>query len=140
MIKCLLYPWRSLIFSIPVLRLSYCFCFSHVHFILRIFTEVCVFSYFCSNPSFLSADMSNPLNHSGSLTARPRHLATLFISIPVFIVCHILDGLFHSFSITLLFCPSAKFFRPPLRKCVVYRLPTVCLYGPLAASQPNLRI
>lgn len=36
------------------------------------------------------------------------------------------------------FRPSATLFRPPLRKCVVYRLPSVCLYGPLAASKLNL--
>ncbi len=90
--------------------------------------QVCVLSYFCSNPSFLGADRGHSL----------RVLATLFVSIPVFIVCHILDGPFHSLSITLLFVLRLHSFRPPLRKCVVYRLPSVCLYGPLVASQPNL--
>lgn len=134
MIKCL-YPWRSLFFSIRVLCLCSRFCFSHVHFILRIFTaSVCVLSHFCSNPSFLGADMSNPLTRSGSLTGRPGH--TLYLLV---IVCQILDGLFHSLSITLLFRPSATLFCSPLRKCVVYRLPSVCLYGSLAASKLQLR-
>ena len=53
------------------------------------------------SPSFLDADNVKPAH---SLCRSLRFLATLFISfIPVFIVCQILDGLFHSLSITLFF-------------------------------------
>ena len=85
--------------------------------------QVCVLSYFCSKPSFLGADVKRAQSLGRSL----RVLATLFIPIPIFIVCHILDGLFHSLSITLLFVFWLHSFVRPLRKCVVYRLPSICL-------------
>jgi len=71
-----------------------------------------------------SAWLSNALNHSGSLTARPRH--TLYPH-PRF---HRLSYSRRTLPLPLdhsPFRPSSTLFRPPLRKCVVYRLPSICL-------------
>lgn len=134
-IKCL-YPWRSLNFLyscsaslLPSLLLSCAFYLTHIYC-----KSVCCPISVRFSPSFFGANTSNPLTHS--LGRSLCFLATLFISfIPVFIVCQFLDGLFHSLSITLFFRPLATFFRPPLRKSVVYRSPSVCLYGPTCRVQ-----
>ena len=80
-----------------------------------------LFSHFCSNPFLLSARVcAKPTRSLG----RSLHvLATLFLSLwplSFFALMSILDGLFHSLSITLLFtCSATTLFRPLPRRCVL---------------------
>jgi hypothetical protein len=70
------------------------------------------------------------------------HSFCLFNLLSFFALMSILDGLFHSLSITLLFtCSATTLFRPPLRRRVLCRsrlLSSVCFYGLSAPFKLNL--
>jgi len=85
--------------------------------------QVCVLSNFCSNPLLSRRGYVKPV-HSGSLTAPPRHALYLHSRF------HRLSNSRRTLPLLLdhtLFRPSATLLHPPLRKCVVYRSPSVCL-------------
>jgi hypothetical protein len=87
---------------------------------------------------FIGADMSNRLALSVARWASLPH--SLSPSITIFVYCQILDGLFHSLSITVLSLPLVALFPPASRKiCSLIGpdyLPSVCLclMAPLLCS------
>jgi hypothetical protein len=118
---------------------------SHVHFYLtNIYYKGCVLSSnFCFNP-FLYQRVYVPNPFTPSVTHyTPCH--TRFCPIGLlsfFALMSILDGLFHSLSITLFFtCSATTLSRPPLRRCVHCQsrlLSSVCFYGLPAPFKLNL--
>lgn len=103
--------------------------------------QVCVLSYFCSSPSFLGADMSNALKHSwvAHCMSSPHSLSpSSFSSFVIFST----DSSTPSRSLSFFVLQLHSFVHLFVNVLsIVYRLPFVCLYGPLAASQPHfLRI
>ena len=114
-------------------------------FILRIFTTkvVCCPPISVSVRFSISACMCQTHSLTRSLTTRPCHTRfCVFGLLSFFALMSILDGLFHSLSITLFFtCSATTLFRPPLRRCVLCQsrlLSSVCFYGLPAPFKLNL--
>ena len=123
-----LYPCPASL--LPSLLLSCAFYLTHIY---------C--KSVCCPISVLTPSFSSRICQTRALTwgRSLRLLATLFISIPSRF--HRLSNSRRTIPLPLdhsPFRPSVTLLRPPLRKCVVYRLPSVCLYGPLAAPKLNL--